>query len=62
MSQSFYLFKGKYTAYPSGELHVRDVDEHDSRRTYQCAVYHAQNQPKKSQQRFTGKYFLKIFF
>ncbi|KAH9528038.1 hypothetical protein DERF_002012, partial [Dermatophagoides farinae] len=29
----------KYTAYPSGELHVRDVDEHDARRTYQCAIY-----------------------
>ena len=35
----FIVSTGKYTAYPTGELHVRDVDEHDARRTYQCVIY-----------------------
>ena len=35
----FIFFAGKYTSYSTGELHVRDVDEHDARRTYQCVIY-----------------------
>jgi hypothetical protein len=31
-----FKIKGKYTAYTSGELHIRSVDENDLHKTYRC--------------------------